>query len=166
MTAADDVVWLDDEQIAAWRGLMAVFLRLPAALDRQLKADCGMSHFDYQVMAILSEVPDRTLRMSDLATWTEGSLPRLSQVASRFVRAGWLERRRDPDDGRSTLVTLTDAGFDVLAAAAPQHVAEVRRLVFDSLTSTHVRQLGKITHVLLEATTGSGLAPPRRSAQP
>lgn len=164
MTASDEVEWLNEEEHAAWIGLMAILLRLPAALDRQLKADAGISHFDYQVMAILSAAPDRTRRMSEIAVWTEGSRPRLSQVASRFEQAGWIERRPDPDDGRATLATLTDAGFEVLAAAAPHHVAEVRRLVFDSLTAAQVRQLGRITETLLEATDGSGLAPPGRTS--
>lgn len=150
--------WLDEEELKAWMGLMAVFFRLPAALDRQLRADSGISHFDYQVMAILSEAPDRTMPMSTIAMWTEGSLPRLSQVASRFERAGWIERRPDPNDGRTTLATLTDEGFEVLRAAAPRHVAEVRRLVFDSLTRGQVRQLERITRALLQ-TPGSHLHP-------
>lgn len=158
MTDDEVTDWLDHEEHAAWLGLMGVLLRLPAALDRQLRADSGISHFDYQVMAMLSGAPDRTLRMSAIAAWTEGSLPRLSQVASRFEKAGWIVRHPDPDDGRATLATLTDQGFDVLAAAAPLHVAEVRRLVFDSLTRGQVRQLDRITHALLQ-TPDSGLHP-------
>lgn len=144
--------WLDQTELNAWMGLMGVFLRLPAALDRQLRADSGISHFDYQVMAMLSEAPDRTMRLSNLASWVEGSLPRLSQVVSRFEDAGWIERRPDPNDGRSTLATLTDDGFSILTNAAPAHVTEVRRLVFNSLTSTQVRQLEGITRSLLEST--------------
>jgi len=158
MTNGDAPRWLDQEERAAWMGLMAVFVRLPAALDRQLRADSGMTHFDYQVMVILSETPDRTLSMSQIAEWTEGSLPRLSQVAARLEKAGWLERRPDPDDGRSTLATLTDQGFEALTAAAPRHVAEVRRLVFDSLTRAQVGQLARITNRILQ-TPGSGLDP-------
>lgn len=137
---------------------MTVLIRLPAALDRQLRAAAGMTHFDYSTMVILSEAPDRTLRMSQLAAVTEGSLPRLSQVASRLEKAGWIERRPDPDDGRSTLATLTDEGFDVLAAAAPSHVAEVRRLLFDPLTRAQVGQLARIADRILQA-PGSGPDP-------
>lgn len=149
MTTNKDVQWLDEEERDAWVGLMAVFFRVPAALDRQLRADAGLSHFDYQVMVILSGAPTRTLRMSELAESTEGSLPRLSQVAARLEKAGWIERGPDPDDGRSTLATLTDQGFDVLAAAAPLHVAQVRRLVFDPLTRAQVGQLARIADRIL-----------------
>lgn len=154
MTDGDDTLWLDDEERAAWIGLMTVFFRLPAALDRQLRRDAGITHFDYQVMVILSQTAERTLRMSELSALTEGSLPRLSQVTSRLEKAGWLARRPDPDDGRSTLATLTDAGFEALAAAAPGHVEEVRRLVFDPLTRTQVQQLARITDRILRSPDG------------
>ena len=155
MTNRDEPRWLDDEEREAWIGLMTVFFRLPAALDRQLRADAGLTQFDYQVMVILSETPERTLRMSKLAELTEGSLPRLSQVVSRLEKSGRVERRPDPDDGRSTLVTLTDEGFATLAAAAPLHVAEVRRLVFDHLTRAQVRQLSRITDRILHSPDGN-----------
>ena len=151
MTERNEPEWLDEEERAAWIALMTLFFRLPAALDRQLRADSGMTHFDYQVMVILSGVPNRTLRMSELAELTEGSLPRLSQVVRRHEQSGWIERRPDPDDGRSTLAVLTDKGFDVLAAAAPGHVTEVRRLVFDPLSRTQVNQLERIASRILSA---------------
>ncbi|MFK8022814.1 MAG: MarR family winged helix-turn-helix transcriptional regulator [Ilumatobacter sp.] len=151
MTEHSETEWLDEEERAAWIGLMTLFFTLPAALDRQLRAESSMTHFDYQVMVILSGVPNRSLRMSELATLTEGSLPRLSQVVRRHEESGWIERRPDPDDGRSTLAILTDAGFDALAAAAPGHVAEVRRLVFDPLSRTQVHQLERIATRILSA---------------
>ena len=65
--AADAPRWLDDDQQRAWRALASVLLRLPPALERQLRTDSDLSHFDYWVMALLSEAPDRTLRLSELA---------------------------------------------------------------------------------------------------
>lgn len=151
MTDSNETQWLDQAERAAWIGLMAVLTRVPAALDRQLRTAAGMTQFDYQIMVILSETPGRTLRMSQIADWTDGSLPRLSQAAARLENAGWLERAPDPEDRRSTLATLTDDGFAALAAAAPGHVNEVRRLVFDSLTRTQVHQLSQITDRILRA---------------
>ena len=97
--------WLDAEESQAWRALAKTLERLPAALDAQLRRDAGISHFEYQVLALLSEAPGRTLRMSVLATLAEGSLPRLSQVVARLEQRGWSAapptRRRplpcDPD---------------------------------------------------------------------
>src|SRR5258708_6882511 len=78
--------WLDAEESQAWRALASTLVRLPAALDAQLRRDAGISHFEYQVLALLSEAPGRTLRMSALATLAEGSLPRLSQVVARLTK--------------------------------------------------------------------------------
>jgi DNA-binding MarR family transcriptional regulator len=140
----DDPRWLDDEEQESWLALMGVLIRLPAALDAQLLRDAGISHFEYQVMAMLSMSPERTLRMSELAGLANGSLSRLSRVVDRLEKRNWVARRPDPDDGRYTLATLTDQGWAKVVATAPGHVAEARRRVFDQLTRAQVRQLREI----------------------
>ncbi|MFF3546228.1 MarR family winged helix-turn-helix transcriptional regulator [Streptomyces platensis] len=136
--------WLDNEEDQAWIALSSMLMRLPAALDTQLQRDAGLSHFEYQVMAGLSMIPERTLRMSELAAFVEGSLPRLSQVVGRLEKRGWIRRNPDPADGRYTVATLTDDGYDKVVATAPGHVAAVRSCVFDALTRAQVRQLTTI----------------------
>lgn len=143
--------WLTAEERGAWLALAAVSVRLPAALDRQLRRDSGLRLFEYHALAALSEAPERTRRMSDLADLAQGSLSRLSQVVSRMERAGWVRRAPDPSDGRITLVTLTEGGWTILVAAAPGHVAEVRRLVIDPLTAAQQRQAAVIGRRLLAA---------------
>lgn len=138
----DEVPWLDDDEQRTWLALVGLVIRLPAALDAQLRRDAGLSHFDYQVLAVLSAASDHTMAMKDLAGSTEGSLSRLSHACSRLEARGWVRRRADPTDGRVTLAVLTDAGHAELVAAAPGHVHEVRRLVFDPLTRAQVAQLG------------------------
>ncbi|MHB1137379.1 MAG: MarR family winged helix-turn-helix transcriptional regulator [Microthrixaceae bacterium] len=145
MSSEDAPRWLDAEEQRTWRELVGVLVRLPAELDRQLRRDSGLSHYEYQVLAVLSEAEERTLRMRDLAASTEGSLPRLSQVVARLERPGWVRRHPDPDDGRTTLATLTGAGLEQVVAAAPGHVEAVRRLVFDPLTAAQRRQIGTIS---------------------
>ena len=66
----------------------------------------------------------------------EGSLPRLSQVVARLEQRGWVRRTPDTADGRYTLAILTGQGLAKVTEAAPGHVQEVRRLVFDPLTKT------------------------------
>jgi DNA-binding MarR family transcriptional regulator len=143
--------WLDAEESQAWRALAHALIRLPAALDAQLRRDAGISHFEYQLLALLSEAPDRTLRMSALATLAEGSLPRLSQVVVRLEQRGWVRRTPDPADGRYTLAILTDQGQAKVTEAAPGHVQEVRRLVLDPLTKTQTRQLREISRRIMRA---------------
>jgi DNA-binding MarR family transcriptional regulator len=144
MENAQEPRWLDEDQQQAWISLVGIVLRLPAALDAQLQREAGISSFEYQALSGLSMAPERTLRMSRLAAFTEGSLSRLSQVIARLEKRGWVRRTPDPGDGRYTLAILTDAGWDTVVAAAPGHVAEVRRLVFDPLTKAQQRQLRDI----------------------
>ncbi|HAG58356.1 MAG TPA: MarR family transcriptional regulator [Arthrobacter bacterium] len=136
--------WLSSEERDVWLTLVAVIMKLPAALDAQLQQDAGLSHFEYMVLAGLSEAPARTRRMSDLAGFTESGLPRLSQVVGRLEKRGWVHRSTDPSDGRITLATLTDAGWGKITQTAPGHVEAVRSLVFDPLTKAQSRQLGSI----------------------
>jgi DNA-binding MarR family transcriptional regulator len=136
--------WLSSEERDVWLSLVAVMMKLPAALDTQLQQDAGLSHFEYMVLAGLSEAPARTRRMSDLAGFTESGLPRLSQVVGRLEKRGWVRRSTDPSDGRITLATLTDEGWEKITQTAPGHVEAVRSLVFDPLTKAQSRQLGSI----------------------
>jgi DNA-binding MarR family transcriptional regulator len=143
--------WLDDEERDAWLQIAGLIIRLPAALETQLQRDAAMSHFEYAVLARLSEAPRRTLRMSTLAAFANGSLSRLSHVVKRLENRGWVYREPCRDDGRSTNATLTDAGYAALAEAAPAHVEIVRRLVIDALSRTELRQMGAAARRVLEA---------------
>ena len=151
METSSEPQWLSPDERAAWLALASVTMRLPAALDTQLRRDAGVSHFEYTVLAALSEADHRTLRMSQLAVLAEGSLSRLSQVVSRLENRGLVRRSADPEDGRSTLATLTAKGWQKVVATAPGHVAEVRRLVLDPLTRTQVGQLSTIGRRIMGA---------------
>src|SRR5690242_5580443 len=143
--------WLDPDEQETWLSLVSVLIRLPGALDAQLQRDAGISHFEYQVLAGLSMAPERTLRMSVLAGFVEGSLSRLSQVVARLEKRGWVRRTPDPADGRYTLAILTDAGWEKVVATAPGHVEAVRGFVFDPLTKAQQRQLRDIGRRIMRA---------------
>ncbi|MBW3659860.1 MAG: MarR family transcriptional regulator [Actinobacteria bacterium] len=142
--------WLDDEEQAAWRRLAAVLLKLPAELEAQLQRDADMGQFEYWVLVVLSEAPDRALRLSQLAAQSNASLSRLSHVVTRLEKRGWVTRQPCPDDARATLAVLTDVGFERLVAAAPGHVEAVRHCVFDGLEPTDVRDLGRLCDAILD----------------
>lgn len=142
--------WLSAEELRAWLPLGGLLLKLPAALDAQMQRDSGLSHFEYLVLASLSEAPERTRRMSALAALANGSLSRLSHVVKRLEGRGWIERRACPSDGRYTNAVLTDAGWEKVVASAPGHVEAVRDLVLDALTPAELTQLGAVAGRLLE----------------
>jgi DNA-binding MarR family transcriptional regulator len=141
--------WLDEDERRAWVNLVGVLVRLPALLDADLQRGAGLSHFEYGVLAGLSESPDRTLRMSQLARLANGSLSRLSHGVRRLEQRGWVQRRACPGDGRATIATLTDAGMAKVVEAAPGHVATVRALVLDALEPEEVARLEVIAGRLL-----------------
>ena len=103
------------------------------------------------MLASLSMSHARTQRMSELASFVEGSLARLSQVVARLEKRGWVRRTPDPTDGRYTLAILTEAGWDKVVATAPGHVEAVRSYVFDPLTKAQQRQLRDIGHRVVRA---------------
>lgn len=141
--------WLTEEERRSWLRLIAVTELLPAALDAELRRDAGLTHFEYFVLAMLSEARDRTLRMTALGQRTNASLPRLSHVVRRLENRGLVERFPCPEDGRATNARLTAAGREAVVAAAPGHVDEVRRLVLDPLTPAQLAQLRRIGDALL-----------------
>ena len=154
--------WLTEEETRAWLGVVSVLMRLPAALDRQLQRDAGLSHFEYQVLAGLSMSPERTMRMSDLADIADGSLSRLSHTMARLEKRGWVHRFPDPVDGRYTLARLTEDGWHKVVASAPGHVAAVREYVIDPLTRTQIRQLAQIGDRITQAIDPDGPCPTQR----
>jgi DNA-binding MarR family transcriptional regulator len=143
--------WLSDEQQAAWRPLVALLLRLPAALDAELQRDAGINHFDYLVLSGLSEAPGRTLRMSELAAMANSSLSRLSHVVSRLEGRGWVRRESCPGDGRFINAVLTEEGWKKVVATAPGHVTAVRELLVGTLTKEEFAQFGAISAKVLAA---------------
>lgn len=150
-THQEEPNWLSAEEDAAFRTFMKATTAVDASLDRQLRRDAGLSHFDYTVLARLSETPERAMFMGELARTSSCSASRLSQVIGRMERYGWVKRRHSEHDARFTRATLTDAGFTKLSETAPGHVAQVRRVVFDSLTKAQIAQLVEISRRLSRA---------------
>jgi DNA-binding MarR family transcriptional regulator len=145
-----DPRWLTDVEQRSWRPLVSLLLRLPAAIDAEFQRDAGITHFEYMVLSSLSEAPDRTLRMSDLAALASGSLSRLSHVVSRLEKRGWIRRESCPGDGRFINAVLTDEGWDKVAATAPGHVEAVRKLVIEALSPEEFRALGEFSQSVLD----------------
>ena len=143
-TADEEPRWLSEAEQEAWRAVLHIALLLPGPLDAQLQRSAGIGLFEYLVLSSLSMAPERTSRMSDLAKLANGSLSRLSNAVKRMEARGLVERHPDPVDGRCTDATLTDAGWDVVVAAAPGHVAAVRHHLVDPLTAEQLRTLVEV----------------------
>lgn len=141
--------WLDDQEQRTWRGLLAVQSQLPAALSRDLQRDSGLSLQDFDVLVQLTEHPESRARVSALAAALTWERSRLSHHVARMERRGLVARVDCDDDGRGAYVEVTAEGRAAIEDAAPAHVEEVRRLVFDALTPTEVRTLGELQAKIL-----------------
>lgn len=143
--------WLDEQETQTWLDLWSLMVWLPARLDTQLRQETGLSLTDYQALSQISMAPARTLRLSELGAMANMSLSHLSRVISRLEKAGWVTRAKDPQDGRSTLASLTEQGQEKVEQSAPGHVAEVRRLVFDQLSREQAVALGQAAARVVDA---------------
>jgi DNA-binding MarR family transcriptional regulator len=135
--------WLTDREMAAWRTYIETYGDLIAAIERDL-AEHDLTLGDYQVFVYLSEAPDRAMRMCDLADRLQLSPSGLTRRLDGLVKAGFVTREASTDDRRVMLARLTTSGFEALEAAAPDHVASVRRHIFDHLDDDQVDALASI----------------------
>jgi DNA-binding MarR family transcriptional regulator len=145
--------WLDEDEQQLWRAFLSANRLLFDRLDRELQRDAGMPHAYYEILVRLSEAPDRSLRMSELADATLSSRSRLSHAAARLEEAGWVRREVHPTDRRGAIAVLTDEGHSALAAAAPGHVEGVRTHLFDQLDANDLTALRRISEAMVRHLT-------------
>jgi len=136
--------WLDDSESRAWRAFLLASQLLMDQLDRELQEEAGIPHAYYAILVVLSEQPEHALRMTEIADRLLFSKSRLTHAIGRLEERGWVERVACPTDRRGAYAVLTEDGLAALAAAAPAHVAGVRRHLFDRLTPAQVEQLRAI----------------------
>jgi DNA-binding MarR family transcriptional regulator len=147
--------WLGADEQRAWRNYVEATSLLFDALDRQLQRDSGMPHGYYEILVRLSEVPERTMRMSELADVTRSSRSRLSHAVARLEEKGWVQRQDCETDRRGQLAHLTDEGLRALVDAAPGHVAAVREHLIGRLTAEQIDALGDIGQAVLDGLTAA-----------
>ena len=151
------VQWLTATELASWLSVVRLMTWLPWSIDQQLQRDSNLRMVEYQVLAMLSESPERTMRMSSLAEVTNASLSRLSHLVERLETRGFVRRAPDPADGRFTNAILTEKGFRALVEAAPGHLAHVRSLVVDVLSPEQLRRLGRDAARIMSRIDTSGI---------
>ena len=139
-----DTRWLSDEEQRMWRRYREVNQLLELAMERQLQRDASMSQSDYSVLVSLSEADGKGLRARDLGAVLGWDRSRVSHQVRRMEGRGLVAKNECAEDGRGTIVTLTDEGAEAIARVAPKHVEKVRELFVDAVTPDEVRQLTDI----------------------
>lgn len=157
--AEERTPWLTTDQQRAWRAYLSGSARLSEALTRQLEQDSGLSLSEYEILVRLSEIPERTLRMSELASSLVHSRSRLTHTVSRLERRGLVRRETCLADGRGVNCVMTDEGYALLVDAAPGHVRAVRTNLVDLLTDEQMAALGEAMEIIAAGPAGSPAGP-------
>lgn len=134
--------WLTQDEQRSWRAWLAASLLLNDRLNRDMQDQHDLTMADYEILVRLSEIPERRMRMSDLAEVTLSSRSRLSHQIDRMMKSGLVDRQQCSDDRRGAFAVLTDHGWTTLVAAAPDHVGSVRAHLVDQLSATEFAALG------------------------
>jgi DNA-binding MarR family transcriptional regulator len=143
------VRWLDGQEEKLWRGYLRMNTELHSRLNRHLVRETGLSAADYEVLVNLSEAPDGRRRAFELRDSMQWEQSRLSHHLTRMERRGLVEREECTTDGRGAVIAITAAGRTAIEDAAPDHVAEVRRLFIDVLTPAQRRALAAISATVI-----------------
>ncbi len=144
--------WLTSQEMAAWRTYIETYGDLTAAIERDL-AEHDLTLGDYQVFVYLSEAEDHSMRMCDLADLLQLSPSGLTRRLDGLVKANYVTREASTDDRRVMLATLTTSGLAALETAAPDHVASVRRHIFDRLDDEQVEAMASIFQAIHDGMT-------------
>lgn len=135
--------WLNPREMKAWRNYIISARRLLDALDNDLDGH-DLSMPDYEVLAQLSEAPNRRMRMSDLAQTALISKSRLSHRMKVMEKAGWVRRETCPIDKRGSFAIMTEKGWRAIVKAAPDHVESVRKRFIDNLSTKDQEEIARI----------------------
>lgn len=151
-----DDPWLSPEQQRVWRAFIRMSGQLWECVERDLQTAAGMPHGYYLILAMLSEAPDRSLRMNQLAQVVWSSQSRVSHAVARLEETGWVARTPSPGDRRGQIATLTDAGMARLVEVAPSHADTVRSIMFDPLTGEQLAAFGDVCETVLDQLEARG----------
>lgn len=154
METKTETPWLDVAQQRIWRSFLGGTTVLMDQLDRDLRAQHGLSMPEYEILVRLSEAPGRTCRMAELAAAVAHSRSRITHTVARLERVGLVQRGHCSDDGRGVSAALTDQGFAALEAAAHTHVSGVHDYFIANAESDDLTALGRIMQKIVESLEG------------
>lgn len=146
----DEVQWLTEREERAWRGLQLMQMGLERDLARQLAAESGLSYPDYVVLVALTDRPDGRMRLFELGEVLGWEKSRLSHHVARMAKRELVVKESCDDDRRGAYVVITPKGRADIEAAAPGHLATVRRLFIDRLSPRQIDAMAEIAETIAE----------------
>jgi DNA-binding MarR family transcriptional regulator len=150
MSEARGPRWLDADQQASWRAFAVGVTLLLDRLDADLQREFDLSLTEYEILVRLSERPQRSMRMAQLADALAHSRSRVTHTVARMEERGLVDRATSPEDGRGILCALTERGYDLLVEAAPVHVQGVRDCLVDLVSRDDFAALGRVMNAVAD----------------
>lgn len=142
MSGITSTPWLSPDQQQVWRTFLDGFARIKQELDDELRP-FGIDLSVYEILLRLSEAPDHSMRMSDLAVAARQSRSRLTHSVTRMEEKGLVRRMPCPDDRRGVIAQLTEEGSTLLQEATPTHIERVRSVLVDAVDPSDLAALGR-----------------------
>lgn len=140
----------DELKLRVWWGLLRAHQQSTRSLDTALLEQKGLSLSEYEVLIRLARVPDRAIRLSQLAEMVLMKPSGMSHLVNRLEKRGFLERRRPSDDARGYLAVLTDPGMDRLLEAIPVHLESLDQHLVGRLSEPQLKTLAQSLEQVLE----------------
>lgn len=125
---------LDERERLLWKAYRDLFQELSTVLHDQLLSDAGLSGSEYAVLVELSHAPDCVLRARELGSELGWDRSRLSHLVRRMEHRRLVAREECEEDGRGSMVRLTDEGRATVDGVAPEHSEAIRRYFFNPLS--------------------------------
>jgi DNA-binding MarR family transcriptional regulator len=140
-----------EDELAVWREFFWMRRRLDLALERQLQRDSDISGADYEILASLSQAPDRRLRVRELGESLGWEKSRVSHQLTRMEKRSLVQRLDCATDARGTWVVITADGRRTILGAMRNHRSAIRKVFFDVLEPHEQESLLTISGRVLSA---------------
>ena len=144
-----------EETVTAWARLIRARYLLVAAAERDAKAE-GLPPLEwYDVLLELSRLPEgEGLRPFELEGRLLLAQYNLSRLVDRLAKAGYIEKRSCPSDGRGQLLVITEAGRELRKRSWPAYAAAIERHFGAKLRPGDAETLGEILARLVDPRFG------------
>jgi DNA-binding MarR family transcriptional regulator len=126
--------------VAAWESLFRAQVTIMRALAAEFPSDV-ISLNEYDVLFNITRAPGRRLRLKDLNRSVLITQPSVSRLVDRLASRGLVAKANDPDDGRGTIVAITEEGFSLFRRVAFRHMDTIERHVGSALDEAELREL-------------------------
>lgn len=134
----------------AWEAIFRAQVKVMRELQKG-RAFADLSISEYDILFNLKRCPSHTSRLTDLNEHLLMSQPSLSRTAERLEKRGFVTRRKDPNDSRAVLVSLTEAGLAKQAAVGREHVRHIHRILQPLLSAEQLQQITELNSIIADA---------------